>query len=415
MTTQRITKSVVDRLKSRGTVWDDDCRGFGVRRQVRDASYVLKVRVHGRQRFLTIGKHGAPWTPETARIRARRLLADIAEGKDPAALRDAQRAVPNFKEFSDRYLNEHALPRKKPRSVEEDMRNLRLHIWPELAKRRITDITELDIARLHAKGKNRPANANRCLALLSHMFNVAEKWGERPRGTNPCAHIDKYPERARERMLSTEELARLGDALRLAAKGYPDGFKVMGRTINRSSPEDWRAIALIRLLIFSGARLLEVLTMRWTEINEARGIARLPNSKTGAKNVFLPAPALEVLSKLPRVDNNPYVLPGERDRQHFNSPQKAWQRIRSLARLDDVRIHDLRHAHASMAVANGESLYVVGKMLGHSQAVTTQRYAHLAIDPVLAAADRTAQRIAAAMNKQISVPIVPIRKRVNSS
>jgi integrase len=289
---------------------------------------------------------------------------------------------------------------KKPRSVEEDRRNLRLHIWPDLAKRRIADITELDIARLHAKGKSRPANANRCLALLSHMFNLAEKWGERPRGTNPCTHVDKYPECTRERMLSPEELTRIGDALRLAAMGYPDGFTVMGRAISRRSPEDWRAIALIRLLIFSGARLQEVLTMRWTEVDEGGGTARLPDSKTGAKNVFLPAPPLEILSKLPRVDNNPYVLPGDRDGQNFNGPQKAWQRIRALAGLDDVRIHDLRHAHASIAVAGGESLYIVGKMLGHSQAVTTQRYAHLAIGPVLAAADRTAERIAAAMNKQ---------------
>lgn len=115
MPVRRITKSLVDRLKSGCTAWDDDCRGFGVRRQVRDASYILKVRIHGRQRFLTIGKHGAPWTPETARTRARRLLGEIAEGKDPATVRDAQRAVPNFKEFSDRYLTEHAVPRKKPR------------------------------------------------------------------------------------------------------------------------------------------------------------------------------------------------------------------------------------------------------------------------------------------------------------
>ena len=103
-------------------------------------------------------------------MRARRLLGEIADGKDPAAVRDAQRAVPSFKEFSERYLTEHAVPRKKPRSVEEDRRNLRLHIWPELAKRRLTDITDSDVARLHAKGKSRPANANRCLALLSHMF-----------------------------------------------------------------------------------------------------------------------------------------------------------------------------------------------------------------------------------------------------
>ena len=134
--------SLVDRLKSGCTVWDDDCRGFGVRRQVRDASYVLKVRVHGRQRFLTIGKHGAPWTPEAARVRARRLLAEIAEGKDPAAVRDAQRAVPTFKGFSDRYLIEHAVPRKKPRSVEEDRRNLRLHIWPELGIPRVPVIQQ---------------------------------------------------------------------------------------------------------------------------------------------------------------------------------------------------------------------------------------------------------------------------------
>jgi integrase len=407
MPARRITKSLVDRLKSGCTAWDDDCRGFGVRRQVRDASYILKVRIHGRQRFLTIGKHGAPWTPETARMRARRLLAEIAEGKDLATVRDAQGAVPNFKEFSERYLTEHAVPRKKPRSVEEDRRNLRLHIWPELAKRRLTDIADSDIARLHAKGKNRPANANRCLALLSHMFNIAEKWGERQRGTNPCAHIDKYPERTRERILSPEELSRLGEALRLAALGYPDGSKVRGRAINRRSPEDWRAIALVRLLIFTGARLREILTIRWAEIDTARGIGRLPDSKTGAKNVFLPAPALEVLSLLPRIDGNPFVLPGDRDVQHFNGPQKAWQRIRALAQLDDVRIHDLRHAHASIAVAGGESLYIVGKMLGHSPAVTTQRYAHLAIDPVLVAADRTAQRIAAAMDKQIPIPIVP--------
>jgi hypothetical protein len=183
MTTQRITKSLVDRLKSGCIVWDDDCRGFGVRRQVRDASYVLKVRVHGRQRFLTIGKHGAPWTPETARMRARRLLAEIAEGKDPAAVRDARRAALNFKEFSDRYLNEHALPRKKPRSVEEDRRNLRLHIWPELAKRRLTDITELDIARLHAKGKSvqpMPIDAWRYspICLTSRRSGASDREGQ---------------------------------------------------------------------------------------------------------------------------------------------------------------------------------------------------------------------------------------------
>jgi integrase len=141
------------------------------------------------------------------------------------------------------------------------------------------------------------------------MFNIAERWGERQRGTNPCAHVDKYPERTRERILSPEELTRLGDALRLAVIGYPDDFRVMGRAINRRSPEDWRAIALVRLLIFTGARLREIVTMRWAEIDTARGIARLPDSKTGAKNVFLSAPALRSCPGCPKSTAIPLYCP----------------------------------------------------------------------------------------------------------
>jgi integrase len=162
----------------------------------------------------------------------------------------------------------------------------------------------------------------------------------------------------------------------------------------RGTGEDWRAIAAFRLLIFTGARLNEILSLRWDWIDVAQGTARLPDSKTGAKNLYLPPGAVAVLETLPRMAGNPHVLPGERVGAHFVGIQKPWQRVRALAGLPDLRLHDLRHAFASVAVASGDSLFIVGKILGHRQASTTERYAHLAPDPAKTVADRTAARLA---------------------
>ena len=397
MTVKRVTKAVVDRLPISGVVWDADVRGFGVRRQQRDASYVLKVRVGTRQRFLTIGRHGAPWTPETARREARRLLGEIAAGRDPADARAARKHSSTFSEFAERYVSEHVLVSKKPRSATEDRRNLARHILPAFGRRLITEITSADLAKFQASKSAMPIAANRCLALMSHMFNMAERWGFRPPRSNPCEHVAKYPERARERMLSPEELARLGSALATATAGYPHGAGLERTLGRRRSPEDWRAIALVRLLIFTGARLSEVLGLRWDQLDLRRGIARLSESKTGSKTIYLPEPALEVLLAIPRLNNSAFVLPGDRDGTHYSGVQKAWQRIRAFAGLPDVRLHDLRHTHASEAVSAGESLYIVGKILGHTHAGTTQRYSHLAEDPIREAANRTAARLAKSM------------------
>ena len=386
MAVRRVTKAVVDRLPISGVIWDADVRGFGVRRQQRDASYVLKVRVGTRQRFLTIGRHGAPWTPETARREARRLLGEIAAGRDPADARAARKRSPNFSEFADRYLSEHVLVSKKPRSAAEDRRNLLRHILPAFGRRLIIEITPADVAKFQASKSATPIAANRCLSLMSHMFNMAERWGVRPPRSNPCEHVAKYPERARERMLLPKELSRLGSALATARSGF-----------RRQSLEDWRAIAVVKLLIFTGARLSEVLGLRWDQLDLQRGIARLSDSKTGSKTIYLTEPALEVLRAIPRIDNSPFVLPGDRDGTHYSGVQKAWRRIRALAGLHDVRLHDLRHTHASEAVSAGESLYIVGKILGHSHAATTQRYSHLAEDPIRDAANRTAARLAKSM------------------
>lgn len=384
MSVEKITLRVVTNMIPTDTIWDTVVRGFGVRKQRRDPVYVLKYRFQGRQRFFTIGKHGAPWTPDTARSEALRLLGSIASNeapRDPSSERSFLKAQPTFAEFAEQYLTQYAEAHKKPRTVAEDRRNIFLHVLPMLGHLRVSDITRADVARFHASRRKFPANANRCLATLSHMLTIAETWGLRPEDSNPCRKIKRYAEFARERSLNPGELERLGKALR-HVQSDPD------------SAEDWRAIACFKLLLFTGARLSEVLTLRWEWIDWHRGLARLPDSKTGRKNLVLPTPALDLLQVLPAKSATGYVLPGIRVGSHFVGIQKPWQRTRKLAGLEDVRLHDLRHAFASVAVSAGDSLYAVGAILGHRHAETTQRYAHLSIDPVHAVADKTAVRIA---------------------
>jgi integrase len=385
MSSEKITLRVVASLGAGGTVWDTTVRGFGVRKQRRDPVYVLKYRFQGRQRFYTIGRHGAPWTPDTARSEALRLLGSIASNeapRDPSAERSFIKAQPTFAEFTEQYLTQYAEAHKKPRTVAEDRRNLYLHALPQLGHLRVCDITRSDAARFHASRRKFPANANRCLATLSHMMTIAETWGLRPEDSNPCRKIKRYAEFARERSLSPTEMKRLGEAL-VEAQADPD------------TAEDWRAIACFKLLLFTGARLSEILTLRWEWINWEHGFARLPDSKTGRKNLLLPPPALSLLMSLPTKNARGYALPGMRIDSHFIGIQKPWQRLRKKAGLEDVRLHDLRHAFASVAVSAGDSLYTVGAILGHRQPMTTQRYAHLSADPIRAVADKTAIRIAA--------------------
>lgn len=380
MPVRKLTKNAVSSLRPGVTIWDTDVRGFGARRRKGATTFVLKTRARGRQTFLSIGRFGSPWTVEMARKEALRLLGDIASGGDPSASKRHDRRAPTLTEFAERYVSEYAAAHKKARTIEEDVRMLRLHILPALGTLKIGNVTRTDIARFHSGRRHHPTNANRCLALLSHIMTIAERWGERTDGSNPCKHVERYPEGKRERFLTPDELRRLGDTLLSVEKtAHPS------------------AVAAIRLLIFTGGRLSEVLGLKWDWIDFARGIARLPDSKTGAKNLTLPMPALEVLANLPRLANNPFVLPGERRGAQFAGIQKAWQRIRKIAGLSNVRIHDLRHAFASVAVQSDESLYLVGRVLGHQQIATTQRYAHLAPAALRAVADRTAERLSEMM------------------
>ena len=396
MPTKRITAETVASLKPGAQVFDTEVRGFGVRHRGGSAIYFVKTRIKGRQRTLTIGRHGRGyWGAEAARREAVRLLGLIRDGQDPAAEREAAKTAPTFAAFSERYMTEHAARQLKPKTIAEDRRLLTLHILPALGALRLPDIGKADLARMHARMYATPVAANRAASLVSTIMGWAERIGERPDGTNPCRHIQKYPEKARERFLGADELARLGDAL---------------ATAQAAGIADWRAVACVRLLLVTGARLSEILTLQWGWIDLEAGTARLPDSKTGAKTLYLPAPALEILGALPRRAGNPHVLPGDRPAAAFVGVQKPWQRIRAAAGLGDVRLHDLRHSFASVGVAAGDSLFVVGKLLGHKKSATTERYAHLAPDPALAAANRTGERIAALLGGE-APPVAPLRGR----
>jgi len=238
--------------------------------------------------------------------------------------------------------------------------------------------------------------ANRLLAVLRKLFNWCEERGYRPDGTNPCKHVAPYRERSRARFLAEAELARLATALSDAER---DG------TVSPA------ATTAVRLLIFTGARRGEILGLRWADVDIERAMLRLPDSKTGAKSVYLSPPALEVLAAIPRQPENPYVIVGRRAGEPLADLNHPWAKIRKRAGLEDVRLHDLRHSFASAGAAGGLSLPVLGGLLGHSQPQTTARYAHLSADPLRQGADLIGRRIAAAMAGGTGGVVVPIGRR----
>ncbi len=398
----KITKRAVDAAapgKRDAFLWDTDLTGFGLKvTPAGNRIYVLQYRFGRRLRRYTIGKHGAPWTPEEARREAARLLGLVAAGTDPTDVKAETRRALTITELCDLYLAE-GCTTKRPSTLVTDRRNIERHIKPLLGRKGVRDVKGADIERfqrdvaggktaadLRTKPRGRAIVAGgkgaalRTLAVLGAIFTFAVKRGLRP--DNPVRGVARFKGQKKERFLTTSELAQLGDALNAAER---EGFNPV-------------AIAAIRLLVMTGARKAEILTLRWKWVDFERSCLRLPDSKTGAKVVPLGAPALELLASLPRVENNPYILPGKKAGGHFVGLQKAWARLRERAGLPDVRVHDLRHSFASVAVAGGESLYLIGKVLGHRQARTTEAYAHLQDDPVRAVADRTASTIAAAMN-----------------
>ena len=367
----RITKRSVDAVKVGGAdivYWDGELTGFSLRvRRSGRKCYVVQTRIAGKLCWFTIGPHG-PLNPNQARARALEILACAKKGIDPRDADARREAQPSMADLGRRFLEEYVPVHCKPSTREEYRRSVRLFVDPVIGELRVPEVQRKDIAALHHGLRDKPYQANRTLGVLSKMFNLAEVWGWRPDGSNPCRHVKRYKEHKRERFLSPEETERLGQVLREAEEEMPS------------------AVAAFRLLLLTGCRMSEIRDLRWDYVND--DCIELPDAKTGGRVVPLGPEARAVLSAISRDEDNPWVISGRLPGSHLTDLQRPWRRIRKQAGLEGVRIHDLRHSFASRALALGESLTMIGKLLGHTQVQTTARYAHLARDSIQTAAAR---------------------------
>jgi len=379
--TGAINKSAVDRLKPGAepfVLWDRKLSGFGVKCNPNGTKvYVFQYKHLGRSRRYTIGKHGNPETAESARTTAEVLRGRAVAGQDPAAEKRAQRAAEALSEAVGRFKTEHLAKRQESttRNYERDLDAAVAHLG---GSRAVHEIARADVSRLHQSRAAAPFGANRQLAALSSFFTWAERQGLRPDGSNPCRHVERFPEPRRQRRLSEPELRRLGKALRALE---PD--------------EPWQAVAILRLLVLTGHRSAEFLALRRDELDLKSKTMMPGRTKTGAKVFPLAPAAVALLKGLPR-SVSPWVFP-RADGAHFTALRPTWERVRKAAKLRDVRIHTLRHTYASVAADSGESLPTIGALLGHTTPAMTARYAHLGPGEVRDAAGRVADRIDGAL------------------
>jgi len=381
----KLTKRIIDATEPQVTeffLWDENIPGFGLRVMPSGRkSFVVQYRAGRRPRRMSLGP-STVLTCDQARTRAITIIAAVKNGEDPAAVRAANRNAATVSDLAERFDKEHIAVRLKASTAKEYRGNLRRFILPALGRLAVPEITRADVAKFHHDLRHIPYQANRCLEVVSKMFVLAEMWGLRPDGSNPRKHIRKYPEEKRERFLSAAELRRIGDVLR---EMEIEGIELPS------------AILAARLLILTGCRLGEIMSLKWEYVDFDEHALRLPDSKSGKKTVHLGTPAVECLQTAQRIHGNPWVITGTLPGKSLSDLQPFWQRTRARAGLKDVRIHDLRHTFASTAVASGQGLPMIGKLLGHTQVQTTARYAHLAADPVRSAADSVATSLREAL------------------
>lgn len=406
---QRIGLRQVRALKSGETIWDASLSGFGARRQKSDAvAYVLYYRTgEGRQRWYTIGRHGAPWTPEAAREEAKRLLGDVAHKADPAAEKRAKRNAKTIEELCDLYLRDAETGRlvtrrrapKKASTLATDRGRIERHIKPLLGRRTVAAVTREDIeAFMHdvAEGKTAgktkttkkrglanvrggKGTASRTVGLLGAIFGYAVRHRMRP--DNPVHGVMRPADGRRERRLADVEYKALGKALRKAEAGI------------------WpAAVAGARFLALTGWRSGEALGLRWNEIDLARRTAILPDTKTGQSIRPLSTAACDVLRSLTRAGH--LVFPATRGAGRMTGFPKLWARIAKLGELPaDVTPHTMRHSFASLAGDLGYSEPTIAALVGHKSFTITSRYVHTADAVLLAAADAVADRTAELMGE----------------
>ena len=426
----KLTRQPLANLKPRSKPYieyDTELIGFGVAVYPSGIkSWVCEYRPHG----------GGRGCREKARDARQDLSIDARScaqgrrrhaGRCPAGRRPAQekaerRASVTVGELIDLFDARYVGPMLKPgtaigyRIALEELR--RAH-----GALKATALTRSHVATLHFGMADRPYAANRAVAIWSKAFAWAAGTGLVPEGQNPAKGIKKYREQGRERFLTSEELARLGDTLREGETiGLPYSVDETKPTAKHAAKADYRRVKLdryaasaLRLLILTGARLREILHAKWEQVDVERGLIFLADSKTGKKPLYLSAAAQKVLADLPRIQGNPHVIAGAKDGAPRSDLKKPWAAVSRAAGLEGVRLHDLRHSFASFGAGASLGLPIIGKFLGHSQPATTARYAHLDADPMRRAVDTIGSTISAAMNRKPSAKIVPLNVAKSSS
>lgn len=439
MPTIKLTKRAVDGIEPGNAIgfwYDTDLKGFGLKVMPSGVmTWIVEYRpgAGGRgvsKRRMTLGKAGA-LTPDEARALAKDILAKVHAGQDPAALKMEAKAAKTVTELCDLYLEEaeqgniisrRGAPKKASTLVSDRGRILR-HIKPLLGKKLVRDVSRTDIERflrdvaggktavdvktkLHGRAivTGGKGTATRTVRLLGGIFSYAIRLGMR--SVNPTHGVAKYADNQGARFLAIAELERLGAALReaettgIAWQTKPDkpGVKHLPKSADdRRSTIGPHAAAAIRLLILTGCRLREILDLKWQHVDQERGLLHLPDSKTGAKTIVLAAPALEVLATVPRIAGCDFVIAGDDVKKARSDLKRPWAMVLRAAGLQGVRIHDLRHTYASHGAAAGMGLTIVGRLLGHADVKTTNRYSHFDADPMRRAADAIGSTLAAAL------------------
>jgi integrase len=385
--TDRFVKSATTGGRKSPIFMDDEVIGFGV--QVRETgrkSFTLDYMFEGRRRRLYIGDF-PDWSTTAAREHAKQIKRDVDQGLDPLAVRDERRMAPTVKHLIERYLNEHVV-RLAPDSASDYRSMMMTYVVPAWGQRKVIDIRRSDVDQLLveiAKGRARPhkastkqkrlkplqpsrptpGRANRVGGAIRKMFNLAIRWEMRP--DNPAAGFIRNPENPRERFLDVSEIGRLSEVL--------NGHK------------NQRMADVIRLLMLTGARRGEVLNATWDQFDLDRAVWIKPAHTTKQRRLHrtpISGAAVQLLriirARVP--EDCPWVFPGDAEGKPVHEIKRFWDDVRKKAKLPDVRVHDLRHTFASLLVSGGMSLPMIGKVLGHTQVQTTQRYAHLFDDPL---------------------------------
>ena len=375
----KLSKRTIDRLsveRASAVFWDSELPGFGIRVHATGRKlFVAQARTPGGlPKRATVGRY-EDVDAEDARLKAAGTIDRIRRGRDPVP---AAPEEPTVADLAQRFMAAHVEVNCKPGTVETYRSLLRLHILPELGALGLSEVDRSHVSALHYRLRDMPTQANKSVGIFSKMFKLAVAWGMTPARPNPCRSVKRYKERSCERFLSEDEYARLG---RVLFEAEAEG------------PLMASAVAAVRLLLLTGCRRNEILMLRWDDVDRTAGELRLSDSKSGPRRVPL-TPAVErVLARIPRTDGNPWAIAGEKPGERLRRIDPLWNRLRARAGLDGLRLHDCRHSFASQALAIGESLSAISRLLGHKTVMTTVKYAHLARDTERASAAKVGDSI----------------------